>query len=46
MPATTISNVIRNAWKALALADQTDADEVLAVLKAALASLEELEAGE
>ena len=42
----TLSSVIRKAWKDLALSDQTDADEVLAILKATLKALEELEAGE
>jgi hypothetical protein len=49
MPATetqTLAAVIRSTWKALALADQSDADELLPIIKATLESLEELEAAD
>ena len=44
--AKNLNAIIRNTWKSLALADQTDADSLLEVLKEALESLEALEAGE
>ena len=41
-----LATIIRNAWKQLALADQDDAEELLELITATLASLETLEAGE
>lgn len=40
----TIAQIIRTRWKKLALADQTDADEMVAALKEVLEELERLEA--
>ena len=42
----TLATIIRTGWKELALADQTDADQLLEVIKTTLESLEALEAGE
>ena len=44
--AKTLAAIIRTGWKELALADQTDADQLLEVIKTTLESLEALEAGE
>ena len=40
----TLATVIRTTWKQLALADQTEADQLLEILKETLTSLEEIEA--
>ncbi len=40
----TLADVIRTGWKKLALADQTDADEVVKTLREVLEDLERLEA--
>jgi hypothetical protein len=42
----TLASVIRKTWKDLALADQTDADSLLQIIKETLESLETLEGGE
>ncbi len=39
-----LANIIRGTWKDLALADQSDADQLLEILKTALENLEQLEA--
>ncbi|MES2788119.1 MAG: hypothetical protein V4719_00760 [Planctomycetota bacterium] len=44
--AKTIAMIIRNTWKQLALADQTDADELIAIIKEQTEALEAMEAGE
>lgn len=49
MSATELKNlaaIIRNTWKQLALADQSDADEMIAIIKEQTEALEALEAGE
>lgn len=38
-----LAKIIRSTWKDLALADQTDADQLLEILKATLENLEQLE---
>lgn len=42
----TVSQIIRKTWKQLALADQTDADALMEVIKETLEGLESLEAQE
>lgn len=42
----TLSNIIRNTWKQLALADQDEAETLLELITTTLASLEALESGE
>lgn len=42
----TLAAVIRKTWKDLALADQSDADSLLEIIKETLGSLETLEGGE
>lgn len=49
MPAVeqpTLSKIIRTGWKQLANADQSDADEMLAITKQVLEQLETLEEAE
>jgi hypothetical protein len=42
----TLTEAIRKSWKALALADQSDADSLLAIIKETLEELEAIEATE
>lgn len=42
----TLAKLIKNGWKELALSDQTDADEVVQIVRNLLESLEKLESEE
>ncbi|MDB5387557.1 MAG: hypothetical protein JWM11_3203 [Planctomycetaceae bacterium] len=42
----TLTKLIKNTWKSIALADKADADEVLTILVATLEELETIEAAE
>ena len=42
----TLATIIRKTWKDLALADQSDADALMAIIKEQTEALEMLEAGE
>ncbi len=42
----TLAMIIRQTWKQLANADQTDADELLAIIKTQTEALEQLEGAE
>ena len=42
----TLAKLIKNGWKDLALADQTDADEMREIVRDLLESLEKIEEGE
>lgn len=42
----TLAKIVKSGWKQLALADQTDADELVEILRDVLESIEKLEENE